>query len=285
MVTSIQEPMVTRPLIRYHGGKFLLAPWILHHFPAHRVYVEPFGGAASVLLQKQRSYAEVYNDLDGELVNLFQVVRDCGSVLKEKLILTPFARTEFRESYKPSNDPIEQARRTVIRAYMGFGSNAHNKPTGFRANSNRSGTTPAQDWRNYPDCLDSIVDRLRGVVIENRPAPEVMFHHDTDGTLHYADPPYVFETRNIGSDYRHEMTNDEHSYLSEVLKSLSGMVILSGYNCALYDKVYAGWVKVQRPALADGARARTEVLWLNESAWERYQDQKSQLEFEVSNEK
>ena len=135
-----------RPIVRYHGGKWKLAPWIIGHLPPHRVYVEPFGGGASVLLRKPRSYAEVYNDLDGEMVNLFRMARDNGRELLELLRLTPFARDEFAKAYEQASEPIEQARRTVIRAFMGFGSNAHNRPTGFRSNSNRSGTTPARDW-------------------------------------------------------------------------------------------------------------------------------------------
>lgn len=135
--------MPTRPIMRYHGGKWRLAPWIIQHMPPHRVYVEPFGGAASVLLRKPRTYAEVYNDMDGEIVNLFKVARDDSERLKHLLELTPFSRDEFAASYEPTSNPIEQARRTVVRSFLGFGSNAHAKATGFRANSNRSGTTLA----------------------------------------------------------------------------------------------------------------------------------------------
>lgn len=258
---AIAEPL-TRPLVRYHGGKWMLAPWIISHFPAHRCYVEPFGGGGSVLLRKERSYAEVYNDLDAEIVNLFRVARDHGEELKRKLELTPFSRVDFRESYALSDDPIEQARRTVSRAFMGFGSNAHNKNTGFRSNSNRSGTTPAHDWRNYPEAFGAIIERLRGVVIENRDAAEVMASHDETTTLHYVDPPYVPETRNAGDDYRHEMTDDDHRALATKLEQLQGMVIVSGYPSPLYDEIYAGWRRVERRHLADGARERTEVLWL-----------------------
>ena len=96
----------TRPILRWHGGKWILAPWIISHFPAHKCYVEPFGGAASVLLRKARSYAEVYNDLDGEVVNLFRVAREHGAELRQRLHLTPFSRLDFAESYEPSKDPF-----------------------------------------------------------------------------------------------------------------------------------------------------------------------------------
>lgn len=257
----------TRPILRYHGGKWLLAEWIISHFPPHRVYVEPFGGAASVLLQKPRTYAEIYNDLDGEIVNLFRVVRDHGDRLRQLLELTPFARTEFKLSYEATPDPLEQARRTVIRSFMGFGSNSHNKLTGFRSNSNRSGTTPAHDWRNYPREMFALIDRLRGVCVENRNASEVIRAHDGLQTLHYIDPPYVSETRDKGGDYRHEMTTEDHQQLAVLLHSVNGMVVLSGYACDLYDReLYPDWHRVQRQSFADGARERIEVLWLNLAA-------------------
>lgn len=256
----------TRPLLRWHGGKWLLAPWIIANLPPHRVYVEPFGGAASVLMRKPRTYAEIYNDLDGEVVNLFRVVRDRGQELREALYYTPFARDEFAASYEPTSDPLEQARRTVVRSFMGFGSNSHSKATGFRANSNRSGTTPAGDWRNYPDALDALIVRLRGVTIENRAACEVMQAHDAEMSVHYVDPPYVASTRDKGSDYRHEMTDADHRRLADVLHSLKGAVVLSGYDCDLYRSLYGDWHRVDRAAMADGARPRTEVLWLSQNA-------------------
>ncbi len=257
----------TRPLIRYHGGKWRLASWILAHFPRHTVYVEPFGGGASLLLQKQRSHAEVYNDLDGEVVNLFRVARDRGDELVRAIELTPFARVELKEAYTPAACPLEQARRTVVRAFMGFGSaGASGQVTGFRANSTRSYTTPAHDWRNWPESLRLVIERLRGVVIENRDAQDCMQAHDAPSTLHYVDPPYVHSTRGIrqrAKSYRHELTDDDHRALAGALGQLQGMVIVSGYRCDLYDELYGGWQRVDKAAMADGARARVESLWLS----------------------
>lgn len=256
--------MKERPLVRYHGGKWMLAPWIIGHFSPHRCYVEPFGGGGSVLLRKPRSYAEVYNDLDGEIVNLFKVAREHGESLAKLCELTPFARTEFAQSYEPAENELEQARRTLARSFMGFGSNAHNKQTGFRANSNRSGTTPAHDWMNYPDALRITIQRLRGIVIENRDALACMRQHDSPETLHYADPPYVMSTRSDGhDDYRHEMTDADHQTLAEGLRTLAGMVIVSGYRSDLYDSLYAGWKRIDRHARAGNAAKRIESLWLS----------------------
>lgn len=255
--------MIKRPIVRYHGGKWLLADWIISHFPNHRVYVEPFGGGGSVLMKKPRAYAEVYNDLDGEIVNLFRVMRDQGCELKSLVELTPFSRADFLASYEESRDPLEQARRTVTRSFMGFGSNSHNRATGFRANSNRSGTTPARDWRNYPEAIPWMIDRLRGVTIENRAAADCMKAHDGPQTLHYVDPPYLPETRDKGGDYRHEMTLEDHESLAETLSDLEGMVIVSGYPSDLYLDIYSSWTLIEKPALADGAKPRTECLWMN----------------------
>lgn len=262
-----------RPIVRYHGGKWKLAPWIIEHLPPHRVYVEPFGGGGSVLLQKPRSYAEVYNDLDGEMVNLFMVVRDRGAELARLVELTPFARAEYLGSFPESDDPVEQARRTLIRSFMGFGSNAlcRNIKSGFRSNSNRSGTTPARDWMNYPNVLVRIVERLRGVVIENKDAVEVMLQHDGDQTLHYCDPPYVHSTRatlaRTGAHghhgYNHEMDDEQHVALVKALRELRGMVVVSGYRCDLYDELFEGWQRIDCQAHADGALDRVESLWLS----------------------
>ncbi len=265
---------MNRPAVRYHGGKWRLAPWIIQQLPSHRVYVEPFGGGASVLLRKPRSYAEVYNDLDGEIVNLFRVLRDHGDDLMRMVELTPFSRTEFLDAYQPSDCCIEQARHTLVRSFQGFGSAAVcGETSGFRSNSNRSHTTPAHDWANYPAAMPDFIDRLRGVVIEQRDATLVMQTHDGIETLHYVDPPYVHSTRSSKvrhndkrKSYKHEMDDGDHLELAKVLKGLSGSVVLSGYRCDLYDGLYEGWSRLERSSYADGARARVEVLWFNDAA-------------------
>ncbi|MEI9804071.1 MAG: DNA adenine methylase [Pseudolabrys sp.] len=264
----------TRPVLRWHGGKWKLAPWIISHFPRHRVYVEPFGGAASVLLRKERSYAEVYNDLDEEAVNLFRVLQEPlkAARLHRLLELTPFSRLEFELAYTPveNDDAIERARRLIIRAFMGHGSDAHAaKASGFRANSNKSGSTPAHDWVNYPTALHKTVERLRGVVVECRNAVDIMQRHDGRETLHYVDPPYLPETRSWqktgkgSGNYTHELSPDDHARLLELLKTLVGMVVLSGYPSPLYDDALPDWRRIEIGAHADGALDRTEVIWIN----------------------
>ncbi|WP_085597414.1 MULTISPECIES: DNA adenine methylase [unclassified Pseudomonas] len=267
---------VQRPILRYHGGKWKLATWIIQHLPPHHTYVEPYGGAASVLLRKARSPAEIYNDLDGELVNLFRVVRDRGHELRTLLELTPFAREEFVASYDDSTDALERARRMVLRSFQGFASSAASgERTGFRSTSSRSGTSPAHDWRHYPATLTAIIDRLQGVVLEHRDAISLLGNHDRPNTLYYVDPPYVHSTRSnkvrhndTGKSYRHELSDQQHSELALHLKELQGMVVLSGYPSHLYDELYGTWYRVSRHTHADGARDRVECLWLNTAAFE-----------------
>lgn len=278
-----------RPALRYLGGKFRLAPAIIEHLPAHRTYVEPYGGAMSVLLRKPRSYAEVYNDLDGEVVNLFRVLKNldeqweplpgAADELVRLIKLTPFAREEFEAAYVVSPDPIERARRLIVRSFMGHGSNATNinRTTGFRVNSSRSGTTPAGDWAAYPPALAAVGYRIRqGVAIEQRPALEVIAQHDGPETLHFLDPPYPHSTRSgkriggaIYTAYVHEMTDEDHLELLTALHGVEGMVVLCGYRCPMYDDALAGWRTVEMKAQADGGRERTEVLWFNPQAEER----------------
>lgn len=259
--------------MRYHGGKWKMAKWIIEHLPQHRIYVEPFGGAGAVLLQKPRSHTEVYNDLWDDIVGVFRVLRDPKKavLLRQQCELTPFSRTEMLLSDEPACDEIEAARRMIFRSFSGFGSASANSlhKTGFRSNSRQSGSPPAVDWLNWPAHIESFTKRLQGVVIECRPALELIPQHDNAETLFYLDPPYVHSTRGMGrrnAAYRHEMTDDDHRDLADVLYKIDGMAILSGYRCELYDELYRSWRRFDRRSLADGAAKRVESIWMNESS-------------------
>lgn len=260
---------IRHPVMRYHGGKFRLAPWIIEHFPPHRCYVEPFGGAASVLLQKPRSEAEVYNDLDEYVVNLFRVLRDpqMSRQLAEACMMTPFSRVEFQEAYEHTDEPVEQARRTIVRATMGFGSAGATKGrTGFRLDTRRNYATAQAVWSWAPANLIAVAERFAGVLVEKREAIQCMLDHDTPDTLHYVDPPYMHEARVMASSYyRHEMNTAQHARLIDVLKALKGSVILSGYDTDLYNDMLKGWSKRIKTTAANGVSGsvkRTECLWL-----------------------
>ena len=264
---------VTSPVLRYHGGKFRLAQWIMTFFPAHTCYVEPFGGAAGVLLQKPRAYAEVYNDLDRAVANFFRVLRepDTRARLIEALVLTPYARSEFELAWEPTEDAIEDARRMAIRAQMGFGSAGATKGhTGFRIDTKREYGTAQSLWVEYPEAVAAAGARLSGVLIENRPAIDVMKQHDAPTTLHFVDPPYLHSTRVLRSKgqgcYRHEMNDGEHAKLLDALLELEGFVVVSGYPSALYNDRLSGWEQCETKARISAGRGtalRTEVVWIN----------------------
>ena len=284
---------ITRPVLRYYGGKFRLAHRLIDLFPPHHIYTETFGGAASVLMLKPRSPAEIYNDLDSEVVNVFRVlqVQSRARRLEQLLRVTPFSREEFEKSYKPSENAVERARRTIMRSFMGFGSDSITRvkasaagfktristmKTGFRSNSWRSNTPAAVDWARYPDCLQAFCDRMRGVVIENRNALEILAKADRDDTLHYVDPPYPSSTRNDGAtekrvehNYRHEMTDIDHGVLAKLLHDLKGMVLISSYPGELYQRLYADWKTVEWTGhqFCHASQKRTEVVWMNTAAW------------------
>lgn len=264
---------VTRSVVRYHGGKWRIAPWIIAHFPAHLVYTEVFGGGASVLLRKQRVGTEVYNDLDGEMCNLFRVLRDPARAreLIRLLTLTPYARCEYEDSKLPTGDPIEQARRTLVRSFMGHGSVSTTANSGFRQGSRPNSISAGQDWMGLPASLTPAIERLRGVIVEQRPAIDVLRQYDHPQALHYADPPYPMSVRNTHAAsnciYRHELSDDDHRELAKVLRGLQGKVVISGYPCDLYDKeLYPDWQRVTRKAKADSGANRVEVLWISPSA-------------------
>lgn len=282
MSALVERPQ--RPVLRYHGGKWLLAPWIISYFPSHVVYTEAFCGAANVLLQKPRSEAEVVNDLNDDIVNLFRVLRSRADAaeLGRQLTLTPYSYVEFEDARETAEDPIERARRMVVLSFMSVGSDGTTRSggSGFRNYSRVEsiGKIPARQWSGFVANLDTIAARLEGVIIEHRDAEHVLRQHDGATTLHYVDPPYVHSTRGkTRGHYAFEMSDDDHAQLSKVLRDLKGMVVLSGYDSSLYSDLYHGWLRVEREALADLARRRTEVLWLNEAA--RSQRTQQELQF------
>lgn len=252
-----------RPALRYHGGKWRIAPWIISYFPEHKIYVEPYAGAASVLLRKERAYAEVINDLNDEVVNVFKVLRDQGDILGEKLKLTPWSRSEYIASYSESKNKIERARKTIFKSFASFGADSIKQPSGFRSITSGD-AIPSRHWKTFQDAVPFFIERLQGVVIECRPAEQVIKERDTKDTLFYIDPPYVISSRSSPQHgYSFEMSDEDHKKLATILHSVKGKVILSGYDCELYQTLYASWRKVKKISRADGAREREETLWFN----------------------
>lgn len=260
--------VVTRPVLRYPGGKYKMAKWIISHFPQHEFYVEPYGGGGSVLMQKPEARGEIYNDIYGDAVNVFRVLRDPlqAQELERVIRLTPCSYEEYMNAYEYCDDPIERARRTIFRSFVTIGADGVlRKNAGFRGlKNNETIVTTAQEWARYPNVIETFTKRLRNVLIENRDALIVLKNYDRATTLFYVDPPYVMSTRSKKTVlYQQEMTDADHIELAKVLHSLKGMVVLSGYQSALYDQLYTNWRKVVKSSTAQNGKGRVECLWLS----------------------
>ena len=252
--------MSIRPILNYFGGKYRIAPWVIENLPQHQIYVEPFGGGAGVLLRKGKSYLEVYNDLDSEIVNVFKMCRNKNKELKDLLKYTPYSREEYVNARLKDNvSDLEKARRTIVKSFMGIGDSIHNK-CGFR-NSKSSNANPARSFKNYVDSLEAFSERLRDVFIENIDYQSLVEKYDSEETLFYMDPPYLHSTR-IGNDsYGHEMKDAEHENLIKILKEIKGNVVLSGYANELYNELK--WNKVCKKTRSQ-KNGKTGVLWIKD---------------------
>lgn len=268
---AFEVPELRRPPIRYHGSKWRIAPWLISLMPEHAAYVEPFGGGGAVLLRKPRSKVEVYNDLDGQVVNLWRVLRDPAT--RDRLIaaveFTPFAREEFEAAYEPTAEPVEAARRLLVRCYGGHGTCSIDPAdsNGFRSCDIRAGKSYAREWLGIPEALRAAAERFMGVTIEQRPAEDLMGRFDDPHTLFYLDPPYLPGTRDAGGKgYVHEMSRRDHEQMLWLVRQLRGRVMVSGYPSELYDRALATWERHEKPTTANGqvgAVSRVEVVWMN----------------------
>lgn len=252
---------VERPILRWHGGKWKLAPWIISHFPPHKVYIEPFGGAGSVLLQKLPVLTEVWNDLEGEVVNLFRVLRSSADELARLIYLTPFSREEYHSLYGICDDPVERARQFVARSFMGQSSKGALRKSGFNSRINPDGfASRLNSLRAMPEEFYAIAERFRNVIIEQKPAADIFAQYDRPDVLFYVDPPYLSDR---AKHYTHELDEAGHVALLDTLCGLEGMAVVSGYRSQLYDNALTDCRRVEIEAHADGGIDRVEVVWLN----------------------
>lgn len=258
-----------RPPVKWHGGKHYLARRIVDLMPEHHTYVEPFGGGASVLLNKQPAPVEVYNDLDGRIVRLFRVLRDRPDDLGRALVLTPYAEAEFRAAGDQTDDELEQARRDYVRWRMSIGGRGAHFACSTPTRSRRGMADNVSAWLSTIDeVLPAIVERLRRVQLSCRPAVEVLWQYDTPTALHYCDPPYHPDTRQAPDVYGIELTAADHAELLGVLLTCRGRVMLSGYRCPLYDERLRAWHRIDidmanHAAGGEHKRRMVESLWTN----------------------
>lgn len=257
----------------WYGGKFSHLDWLLPQLPDCLHYCEPFAGSGAVLLNRVPSPVETYNDIDGEVVNFFRVLREEKDSLIEQIALTPFSREEFGVACEldPNLTNIERARRFYIRARQVRTGLAQTASIGRWANcknTTRAGMSGVVSrWLGGVEQLDFIAERLLRVQIENRPAIDVIKLYDSKETLFYCDPPYVHETRGDTKAYGFEMTNSDHKELAETLNAIDGMAAISNYDCGLMDELFPSnkWTKIYSPSkiIHSTKDIRQEVLWVN----------------------
>lgn len=261
-------------MLRYNGAKWILAPWIVSHFPEHRVYVDLFGGSGSVLLRKPRSVHEYFNDLDGDVTSFFRQLRDHPKELLRAIRWTAYGRAEHGACAANGDvSELEKARRFFVRCWQDRANNRG--PSSFRSVGNvrteEGGFVPQKMWADLRPVYEAAM-RFKGVVVENKNALELAPTLDTEKTLFYVDPPYLGATRKDSQLYNHElMGEEEHNALLSLLGSLSGMVVLSGYRHDLYDSL--GWHRVDKETVNDKRQSRTESLYFNDAAWSNQRQQ------------
>lgn len=261
--------MPTSP-ITWFGGKSALAERIVQVFPAHATYVEPFGGSMAVLLAKNPSPVEVYNDIDAGLVNLFRVVRDPVLMerLREALEFTPYSRAEFNAAHEADSDPVEAARRFMVRQRQSY--SGVNRVWGFVIDDANHKATTIRRWEKGIEVLRDVCKRIRDVQIEQDDWRTVLRRYDRKQTLFYLDPPYVPETR-VQGKYTHELTMADHAELVQALLAIKGKVVLSGYRHECYAPLESeGWQRLEWDVpcmvVPKCKSRRTECLWLSPRA-------------------
>ncbi len=265
----------------WYGGKFSHLDWLLPLLPRTTHYCEPFGGSAAVLINREPSPVETYNDIDGEVVNFFRVLREQKEALIEAIGLTPFSREEFDFAIEQSLEGVsalERARRFYIRARQVRTGLAQTASSGRWAHcrlTSRAGMAGAVSrWLGAVEDLPDIAQRLLRVQIEHSPAIDVIQRYDSEETLFYCDPPYPHDSRGDSKAYRYEMTDDQHRELAGVLHSIKGKVALSTYHCALIDELYGDWQFIEAPSkvVHSVKQNRTEVLVVNYDALHKVGD-------------
>lgn len=254
-----------KTVLHYPGSKKRIAPWIIGNMPPHHSYVEPYFGGGAVLFEKEPSAIETVNDIDDEVVNFFRVIKEIGTrnELIRMLDYTPYSREIYDSIFGAApKDKVEKALYFAIRCMQSHGFRLTEKSGWKKDVTGREASYAVRYWNELPLLLAQMAIRLKNVQIEKRPAIEVIKTFNHENVLIYADPPYVLSTRNR-KQYRYEMTDEDHLELLKELKCSKSKVMLSGYDCELYNDILTDWRKLQIPARAQGNAKRVETLWIN----------------------
>lgn len=252
-------------VLKYPGAKWCIASWIISYFPKHHSYLEPFLGSGGVFFTKDRSNIETINDLDGEIVNLFECIRNDSEKLAQQVYFTPYSRQVYEQSFMDElpADKYARAAQILVQSNMSHGFRSNGRKVGWKNDvAGRERAYAAKNWVELPDIIMDTAERLRGVQIECSPAAELIERFNSPEVLVYCDPPYVLSTRG-GKQYRCEMTDNDHLHLLDILKRHKGPALISGYESPLYESELRGWHKERTTTTDQLSRVRKEALWMN----------------------
>lgn len=259
-------------VLKYPGSKQRIANWIISQFPKHHTYLEPYFGSGAILFNKPISAIETVNDLDWDVYNLFNCIREDAQKLASIIAMTPYARDAYEDTYKIQIDdlmgkicPYHKAQQFLIKCWQGHGFRTNNYKVGWKNDvQGRENMYAVYNWYRLPEWIIGIVDRLKQVQIENRPAVELIKRHNYSNVFIYCDPPYLLDTR-ASKQYKHEMSEQDHVELLELLLQHKGPVMISGYESDLYNEILKEWHKnhIQSNAEHCNGGNRTETIWMN----------------------
>lgn len=254
-------------ILKYPGAKWRIAEWIIENMPEHHSYVEPFFGSGAVFFNKPLSNIETINDLDGEIVNFFEVIRDIPKELATKIYMTPYARAAYESAYeqlnKINNSKLNRALNFCIKINMSYGHRCNSK-VGWKSDvQGRERAYTLRAWNKLPDIIMEAALRLKETQIEKGSAIEVIRRFNNPRCLIYCDPPYLLEARNVSKQYNYEMSNKDHEDLLNTIIESKSKIIISGYDSDLYNDALKGWRKKTGYSLTQSMRKAKEVLWMN----------------------
>ncbi|PYG88475.1 site-specific DNA-adenine methylase [Ruminiclostridium sufflavum DSM 19573] len=255
-------------VLKYPGSKWSMTDWIISNFPADyekMTYLEPYAGSLAVFFNKKRSQIETINDLDNNITNLFEVIREQPEEFKRAIKYTPWARQEYKNSYEMTGDSLEDARRFLVRCWQAIGTKTSDI-SGW-SNHIKPGDTGTSRWTRLDKSIDEAAKRLQSykkclVQIENMPAVDLIRRYNRPYVFIYCDPPYVLSTRSKRI-YKCEMTDNDHIELLEALTGHTGPVMISGYMNEIYNEMLKGWTVKTNKSNCEMGKAATEVIWMN----------------------
>lgn len=286
-LTAEKKQIAVKPIIQSSDEKSYykctcgsIAKEIVSLIPKHHAYLEPFFGSGAVFFNKQPSNIEMINDMDNDVCNLFECIRNDSEKLARIVMTIPFGRQEYDNAFEGLEiEPYMKAAQFLTRCWQGHGFRTNGYKVGWKNDvQGRERMYALWDWYRLPEWIIEIAERLRKAQIENRPALEVVKRFNFDNVFMYLDPPYVLSTR-TGKQYKYEMEDSEHEELLKEITCSKAKILVSGYESELYSRYLSGWCKKDYSATAEYGLKRKETIWANFDIREKQEKQQSIFDY------